>query len=224
MLSACGGGASDGGDSGRQASPTTGPPTASPTATASAGEAPQSVSPEPTSSASPSLGPPLTAVPESVMLQPDLETTEDASDVRAWALTYCRPDPPTPDAAAMRTRSFSGPPTTLEAGPLAYTQQVAAFPTVEDAVAAAEPLLAAAEQCRRSNDGAGPYVLDLPVGTQSGLVEFAEGGAYSLGGFFRRGNALAVVQGQGGAADAVVRSALRETFDAMCVYDRPDAC
>lgn len=124
----------------------------------------------------------------------------------------------------MRTRSFTGPPANEETGPLRYTQQVAAFETVDAAVAETARLVQQADDCGAASGAAGPHVSKLPVGVQSRRIVFAEGGDYSIGGFFRRGNAVAVVQGGGGRSDTVVRDALRETFDRMCVYDRPEGC
>ena len=169
------------------------------------------------------LSEPRTDVPASVMLTSQARRTDDTSTMQDWATTYCAPEPPRPDATAMRTRSFEGPETEMEAGPLRYTQQVAAFATVEDAVAEAGRFIEATERCR-TPENVLPSVLALPVGTQSRLVVFSEGGYHSIGGYFRRGNAVAVVQGQGGTADEAVRDALHETFDRMCIYDRPAGC
>lgn len=172
----------------------------------------------------PALGEPLTTVPESVMLTPGLQRTGDTTAVGPWALAYCGPGPQQPDAATMRSRTFRGPAATPETGPLGYTQQVAAFSSVDAAVAEAVRLVDAAERCPAASQPAGPAVGPLPLGTQARLVTFAEGGDYSIGGFFRRGNAIAVVQGHGGEAQATVRDALNSTFARLCVFERPDGC
>lgn len=172
----------------------------------------------------PALGEPLTTVPDSVMLDPDVEQTGDSTAVAPWVLAYCGPDRQQPDATTMRSRSFRGRAATPETGPLEYTQQVAAFSSVDAAVAEAARLVDAAERCPAAAGPAGPAVGPLPLGTQARLVTFAEGGDYSIRGFFRRGNAIAVVQGRGGEAEPAVRTALNETFARLCVYDRPDGC
>lgn len=106
----------------------------------------------------PALGEPLTTVPESVMLTPGLQRTGDTTAVGPWALAYCGPGPQQPDAATMRSRTFRGPAATPETGPLGYTQQVAAFSSVDAAAAEAVRLVDAAERCPAASQPAGPAV------------------------------------------------------------------
>lgn len=167
---------------------------------------------------------PVTRVPTSVMLRPDLDRAEDRSGIERWRAAYCPPSPRAPrTATAMRTRVWQGPAATPETGPLKYAQQVAAFPSVEAAVAAARQLVSAADSCNVDGRPAGPRVTELPLGTQARLVVFAEGGDYSIRGFFRRANAIASVQGSGDSEDDV-REALNTSFARLCIYERPDGC
>lgn len=199
--------------------PSSSAPTATGASTSRPGEAP-SDSP----SATPASTEPLTTVPDAVMLTPDVERIEDRGAAVAWRAAYCTPEPGAPSgASAMRTRAWRGPAPNPEVGPLEYAQQVAAFPSVEAAVAAAAQLVAAADSCNAGGSPAGPTVTQLPLGTQARLVVFAEGGDYSIRGFFRRANAIASVQGSGDS-DAEVREALNETFARLCIYERPDGC
>lgn len=203
-------------------------PLTSPSSTASA------VMPQPSASASVSATPspatseqtaePLTTtVPVEVMLTPDRQQTEDNTRVEDWRGGFCLPDAKKPTtASAMRTRRWRGP-TNPDTGPLEYTQQVAAFPSVQAAVAEADKLVTAAESCPESRGPAGPKVTELPLGTQGRLVVFAEGGDYSIRGFFRRANAVVSVQGRGDL-DREVRDALNESFERVCLYERPRAC
>lgn len=168
---------------------------------------------------------PLTTVPVAVMLSPELERIEDSSRVQDWEAAYCAPTPLRPDdAASMRTRAWQGGPAdSPEVDALEYVQQVAAFRSVEAAVAEAARLVTAADACAADDNPAAPQASELPLGTQARLVVFAEGGDYSIRGFFRRGNAVASVQGKG-ESDHEVRQALNETFARMCVFERPRRC
>lgn len=183
----------------------------------------------PSAAATPSASPThaaealTTSVPAQVMLTFDLERTADRSRVEAWRAGWCPPDPNTPSAAsAMRTRAWRGP-THPDLGAVEYVQQVAALPTVEAAVAEAAKLVSAADTCEFAQSEAGPEVTELPLGTQGRLIIFAEGGDYSIRGFFRRANAIASVQGRGDSEDEV-RDALNKSFARLCIYERPRAC
>lgn len=179
----------------------------------------------PTSSSTPTWAaePPTTTVPAEVMLTSGRERFVDRSRVEPWRGGWCTPDPGTPTAAsAMRTRAWRGP-TDPDTGPLEYAQQVAAFPTVHEAVAEADKLVTAADTCTEARSAAGPKVTELPLGTQGRLITFAEGGDYMIRGFFRRANAVASVQGRGDSEDEV-RDALNTSFTRLCIYERPRAC
>lgn len=215
LLPACGGEQEPAADAGKDVSPQP-----SQTSTSSAV---RDASPEPSPSAT-STAEPRTTVPADVMLTRDLERTADRDEVEPWRAAYCPPGPDAPTAAtAMRTRAWRGPAANPETGPLEYAQQVAAFPSVDAAVAAASRLVTAADSCGAAASAAGPRVSELPLGTQGRLVVFAEGGDYSIRGFFRRGNAIASVQGSG-PSEAEVKRALNQAFVRLCIYERPDPC
>jgi hypothetical protein len=182
----------------------------------SAGASP-SASPPPSTATTPSApasddpaaGPATpTDVPADVMLpaavfDASTEAFSEATDIEPWRLPGSCGDAPAPaGASGMRLHAHGDG----EAETVVGIHQVAAFGTVDDAVAAATALVEALGGCTDTTGSGTTYGVEpVAVGAQGhGLATWyygAQGGGDGMGTYLvvtRRGNAVTLVSGEGG--------------------------
>ncbi|WP_250443106.1 hypothetical protein [Actinotalea sp. C106] len=194
---------------------------------------PTTEAPDPEPTEAPAATPtdlPADVLPTTSGLAVEAEPREEADEVTAWRLMCSDPVPEA--ATAMRTVSWG----TGELEAPVAVHQVAVFADADQAVAAADDLVAAMQECADAPaEAATTYLLEpVEVGAQGhGLASdyygTAEGGDLDgvIGTYlatFRRGNAVALVASEGGEGNvAEVREAVlaesMAAWEGLCRYE-----